>query len=1165
MSLRFICGRAGSGKTRYCLDEIKSKLSAGAAHPLVLLVPEQFTFQAEKDLIAALGTGGILNAEALSFRRMAFRVFNEAGGIARPRIHQAGKCMILYRILDKTRDGFQVFSKSADRQGFVTALSAIITEFKRYNVTPDMLENVGKTLEEDDPLKAKLKEIASVYALFEKALAERYRDSDDDLALASKKLGSIPLYNGAEIWIDGFAGFTPQEYGIIGQLMKKCERVNISLCADCLDETEPCGGADLFSPVKKAYGKLVEIARENGIPLEPTVNLNSQPLPRFSLSLELSHLERNLYAYPYKVYKEKTRDISLFSSANIFSEIEACARDIVSLCRDRGMRYRDIAIVAGNLAVYEKPVEVVFTEYGIPCFIDRKVDAANHPLVRLILAVPDIFIENWSYEAVFRYLKTGLTGIDQDSIDRLENYVLACGIRGNRWTDGQEWRMVPGLVPDEKGLDSQDEMLGEINRIRDKVSSPLLEFRNKTKGRRTAAEFCESLYEFLCSAGIPGRIEESIEKFRKNGNLNLANEYSQVWNIAMEVFDQTVEVLGDESFEVEKFAAVLKIGFGEYKIGLIPASLDQVLVGSAERSRSHEIKALYILGANDGVFPPEAADEGILSDRDRTFLSKAGIELAGDTKTRIIDGRYEVYRVLASAGSYLKISWPIANHEGGALRPSMLISRLRKLFPAITEKSDILSSGFAREEIELLACKSPAFKYMISAMRRKADGKEIKPFWQEAYCWFALNEEWKEKCRSARAAFKYKNVAQPVSCDKIAGLFGNPIVFGISRLEKYAACPFAFFVQYGLKAREREVYSLSPPDVGSFMHAVIERVSRLDSEGKISWQDFDKNKCYEAVSEIVDEMLEKMRNSGIAASKRHAALIARLKRVVSRAVRLIAEHMRRSGFKPVAHEVDFGENGKYPPIVIELDPGEKIFLTGRIDRVDALETRDGTYLRIIDYKSGKRDFKLSDVFYGLQVQLAAYLDAVRKSGVPLRGPASGMRKSSGGSGTIASYLPGGILYFKIDDPIVKGSGRIADEEIEKAVMRKLKMRGLLLADANIIKEMDNGIEGTSLIIPASVNKDGVIGKNTSAATLKRFNLLSKYVGKLLKDLCGEIVKGDVSIKPYKRKRDTSCKYCGFSAVCQFDAAMGENSYKLLYDKDNDEVWRLMEQGGETNG
>jgi ATP-dependent helicase/nuclease subunit B len=446
--------------------------------------------------------------------------------------------------------------------------------------------------------------------------------------------------------------------------------------------------------------------------------------------------------------------------------------------------------------------------------------------------------------------------------------------------------------------------------------------------------------------------------------------------------------------------------------------------------------------------------------------------------------------------------------------------------------------------MELVSCSAPSFKAMVSALRQRADGKEINPLWQEAYRWFIRQEEWKQWCQTIQTAFRYKNLAQPISHDKIAALYGDPAVSSVSRLEKYTSCPFAFYVQYGLRAKKRQIYSLRPPDVGTFMHAVIERFSKLVSKGETSWRSFDLNWCNQKVSEIVDEMLEKMQGSGVTTSKRYTALTVRLKRVMARAVWIIAEHIRRSSFNPIAYEVDFGDKGKYPPIIIELDTGEKIYLTGRIDRVDASRTEDGTYLRIIDYKSGSKDFRLSDVFYGLQIQLITYLDAIWEND----------NKDSK-----EPILPGGMLYFKIDDPIIKGSGKMTEEEIEKAIMKQLRMRGLLLADVKLIKDMDNSIEGASMIIPATLNKGDVLGKNTSAATLEQFKLLRKYVRKLLKNLCGEIMRGNVSIKPYKKKGTTSCKYCNFSSVCQFDTVMKENSFKVLYDKNNDEVWNLMAQ------
>jgi ATP-dependent helicase/nuclease subunit B len=1153
MSVRFIYGRAGSGKTFFCLDELKTRIHEGGYSPLVFLVPEQYTFQAERDLIAMLKTGGILGTEVLSFQRLVFRVFSETGGITYPHLHPAGKNIILYRIMDKMKSSLKYFAKSAEQPGFVGTLSTLLTEFKRYNVTPEKIDAVLESLQDDNPLKEKLPELGNIYAAFEEIINQRYRDPDDDLTLAAKKLKYSTRYRGAEIWVDGFTDFTPQEYAILHELFLQAKRVTITLTTDTIDRE--ASELDVFAMAKKAYRKLVWLAQQDNIICELPIGLNQKPLFRFRHNRELFHLEQNLHAHPYKVYSHPTKQIALFSAVNIFSEIETAAADILRLCRDEGLRYRDITVVARNLQSYEKLIEVVFADYGIPCFLDRKLDIVNHPLVRLILSMLAIFIDNWSYESVFRYLKSGLTGIEQSNIDQLENYVLACGIRGSKWTAAEPWSMVPELLPDDRKSKEYTRLLKEIHQTRLAIIKPLQEFRERTKGRRTASEFCTALFDFLCELNIPEQLERLIEDFKQSGDLILANEYSQVWNIVMELLDQTVEAMADETFGVERFANMMTIGFGEYKIGLIPASLDQVLVGSVERSRSHTVKALYILGANDGIFPASGADEGILSDDDRTCLNQAGMELAKSSRSKAYDENFLVYRALTTPSDYLRISWPIADQEGKSMRPSIIISRLRKLFPNINETSNILPPASGAEVLEQIASRNMTFRSLTSALRQKADGREILPVWVDVARWFSQKEQWKEHFRIMREALQYRNLAQPVMRDKIPKLYGEPVVSSVSRLERYTACPFSFFIQYGLGAKERRIFEMAPPDVGTFLHAAIERFSKMMQESEklpglvsedgskpITWRNFDREWCEETVSQIIDDSLRKMKGSGISSSKRFTALTVRLKRVVTRAIWLIAEHIRRSSFDPVDYEVGFGEGEKYPPIIIELDSGEKVQLLGRIDRIDAMETTDGRYLRIVDYKSGSKDFKLSNVYYGLQLQLITYMDAIW-SGV--------------GQENDRPMMPGGMLYFRVDDPLIRTDGDMDEEEIERSIMKQLKMKGLLLADVKLIRSMDHEIDGSSLILPAAINKGDVIGKYSSVATREQFKLLRNYVRHLLKDLSQEIIKGTVTINPTKAKGGTACKYCSYLPICQFDTGMRDNAYRILYEKDNDAVWEIM--------
>jgi len=1155
MSLRFIYGRAGCGKTRFCLEEMKARIESGDTGRLYLLVPEQYTFQAEKDLADILETGGILKNEVLSFRRLAYKVFNETGGITYPHIHPAGKSMILYRILDKMDKRLKYFKNSVEKPGFIRKLSGLVKEFKHYNVTPDKLDEVCGRLDDDALLKDKISELRDIYVAFDKTVKERYRDADDDLTVAAEKMKSSKQFIDSEIWIDGFADFTPQEYRIIEVLLTQARRVSISLVCDSLDDG--MSELDIFSPAKKVYRKVLNMAIKNNVAYEPPVFLNPRPLPRFKYNPELAHLESNFFAHPYRIYPKATENIVLFSSVNIFAEIEAAAKDILRLCREKGFRFRDIAVVTRNLDEYQELIEAVFRDYGIPCFLDRKRDVSNHPLVRLILSMLEIFTENWSYEAVFRYLKSGLTGIEQERIDRLENYVLACGIRGNQWTSGQEWNMSPDLFPDENDAEKELLSLEEINRTRMEIVKPLMEFRHKTKGRRTAEEFCSALFDFLCYLKIPEQMETMIEDFRVKGELELADEYSQVWNMVIGLMDQVVEVMADDTFGIERFTNLLRIGFSEYEIGLIPASVDQVLVGSVERSKSHSVKALYILGTNDGVFPARNTEEGILSDEDRNRLNEMGLELAKSNREKVFDENFLIYRTLTTPSGYLRISWPIANQEGGTLRPSIIVSQIKRIFPQCKQSSNIIPPRSNEEVLNEIASPRMIFRQLITVLREKADGREILPVWHDVTRWYLEHDYWRKEFEKARKAFSYRNIAQPVEKDKIRKLFGESFTASVSRLERYNSCPFAFYVQYGLRAKERKVFEFTPPDAGTFLHTAVELFSKAvhNSMQKnaesgmgetpaepVTWRTFDKKWCEEKVSEIIDELLRKMAGSGYASSRRMIILARRLKRVVSRAVWLIAEHIRRSGFEPVDYEAGFGNGEKYPPIVVELDSGEKVLLYGRIDRIDMLESQDGIYLRIIDYKSGTKDFRLENVYSGLQIQLLTYLDAIWeylsvKSDRPV--------------------FPGGILYFRLDDPFLKTTGHMSEEEIEKAIMKKLRMKGLLLADAKLVKEMDHNIDGYSLIIPAAINKDGTLGRNSSVATMEQFNIMRGYLRRLLKKVCSEVFNGSVPIMPVKNRDGTACRYCSYLPVCQFDKSLKENRYRLLQSKNMDEIWDLM--------
>jgi ATP-dependent helicase/nuclease subunit B len=483
----------------------------------------------------------------------------------------------------------------------------------------------------------------------------------------------------------------------------------------------------------------------------------------------------------------------------------------------------------------------------------------------------------------------------------------------------------------------------------------------------------------------------------------------------------------------------------------------------------------------------------------------------------------------------------------------MIIGRLRRIFPEISFESGMTQNDSGNIAERSVSAPVPTFNALVAAMRQSFEGKGTDPLWKSVADWYTKEEPWQEKYARMKEGFNYTNQVELIKQEQVRKLYGSTIYTSVSRLEKYSACPFSYYVEYGLKAKERRVMKMNAPDLGSFMHRVIDMFSKSVSESSTGWRQLEKEWCAEKVAQIVDELVQDMAGTVFLSSSRYKYLADRLKRVLTRAVWLIAEHIKRSSFEPVGYELGFGEGEELPAITLELPSGDKMVLSGRIDRMDLFETEEGKYYRIVDYKSGSKQFRLADVYYGLQMQLLTYMGAVSES----------LTEGSG-----KPVIPAGILYFRLDDPIVPSGRNAAPEEIEKAIMKELKMKGLLLADVRLIKEMDSGIDGDSLIIPARINKGGELGRS-SAATAEQFEIVMRHVRKLLYSLGEEMQRGNISISPYRRKRMTACTYCGYLSICQFDTKLSGNNYRNLYDRKDEEIWELMggkaSEGGDSNG
>ena len=1146
MGLKFILGRSGSGKSTYILEEIKRKAQENETAPIIMLVPEQYTFEMEKrmsTLFSGKEKDKFLRARVLSFKTISSIVFSQVGGLTNVTINNSGKAMITSSAIESVSKDLNIFSKSSTNPGFITSVSEMIDELKQYNVTYEMLENISGEVD-NETLGLKLKDISKIYEAFETKLHEQYVDSQDMLNLLADKISQCTYFDNCYVYIDEFTGFTPNQYRVLKSLLCKAKEVNMSLTVDSVSNFMYKKN-DAFSRTKFTYEKLSRLALEEGIKLENPVNLNNGVIQRFKGNKELHHLEKFYNSYPYDSYNCETKNIKIKEFNNLYSEVEEIAKEIVNLVRDKGVRYKDITIATRDLNRYDFLVHSIFNEYEIPNFIDKKREAKSNPIIVLIISALEMKNRGYNYETMFRYLKSGLIGIDNEDISLLENYVLSNGIRGKKWFE-EKWNYrVNGNYSLEES-DYEIELKNRINNVKNTIIKPIVNLQNKLHGKKTIKELCQYVYEFLLDINIPSTIESLILRFKEKGELEIANQYSQVWDIVIDILDQMVEIMGDEKKSLEEFIRLISLGFDEYELGLVPPSIDQVLVSSVDRMKNPNTKYLYLIGTTDGIFPLISKDNGLLSDNDREDIGSKGIEVDIDSKTKTFEEQFLVYKALTSTSENLIVTYPISDHEGKTLRPSIIVSRLKKIFPKISNESYLLEekNNSTEEILENITVKAPTFNNLINAIKEFEETKEIKDIWLDIYRYFLQDEEYKNISEKVISGLNYTNQVRKVEEEKIKSLYKNSLL-SVSRIEKYAQCPFAYFIQYGLKAKERKEYSFTAPDLGNFIHNILENFSKSLAKDNLQWQDIDIDYIKSKVSVLVDEIVDTIPGYILNSSERYKYLAFRLKNMLVAALNVIAEQIKQGSFEPSDYEVEFGLNGKYPPIKLVLDNGEEINLIGKIDRVDEFEENDNKYIRIVDYKSGNKSISLSDVYYGLQLQLLVYLDAILES-------------AKNGDGNLN---PAAILYCRIDNPIAKFNEDKDDEEVREAILKDMRMKGLIIKDAHIIKEMDkslaDGERKTSLVIPANLTKDGNIGKNTNGVTYEEFDILRKYVKSTVKNLCSEMNSGNIGIDPYKNKNGTSCDFCTYSSICQFDTTIKDNKYRILNNKDNDEIIKLM--------
>lgn len=1141
MSIRFIYGRAGIGKSTWCINSIAENIKKDDENKLILIVPEQYTFNTENRILKSIGEPALLRTQVLSFKKMAHEVFEECGGRVKEIIKESGRNMLIHKVLNEKIESLEYFRKISREQGFYEIVSDVISEFKKYNVEVDSLRNIEESIQESD-LYNKIRELSIIYEAFNEEMNEGYIDGDDELTLLGKKLLENDIYTNSEVWIDEFSTFTPQQLEIIRLLARRCKRVNITLCMDNRDNSNGNQDiTDVFNTIKNTENKILKIMKENNISYDKPINLNminvNEGCNRFKNAPELEHIEKYFFTYPFNSFNGKCENVKLYKANNIYDEIERVAKSITALIRSGKYRYKDISVVCRNIDDYEKITSVIFKDYEIPYFLDKKLELLNNPLIILITSAFEILFKDWSYESVFKYLKTGLTGIENNYIYVLENFVLEYGVKGYKWTVKE--------IISESWFNNNEELSEEkifISEIMDEVRRPLLVFHNKIKGKHKVSHICKAIYEFLIDIHAFERINEWIEKFDEIGLEDKVKEYSQVEESVIDILDQAVDVMRDKDLDSYDFFKILNSGFNNEEIGVIPVALDQVNIGDVARIKGRDVKALYIVGVNDGILPASKKEEGILSDNDRNILSDIGIELASNTRNKVFEEQFLLYTVLTISSDCLMISYPMADFEGKSLRPSIVISRIKKILPQLVEESDLYDLSSYKDKLNKVISPIPTFNELILAMRKNCDEENVEEYWREVYKWYKDSPEYENKVKNIFKGLDYSNLKNHVNKNNLRELYANEdgkLMFSVSRLEKYAECPFSYFVQYGLKAKNRKIYEFTPPDLGSFVHDILDLfTNRVKKEG-ILWSELNNERCKEIVSNLIDIRLSEQTNSILNSSKRFKYLSQRFKRVISKSVTVMAEQIGKGEFEVFKTEFDFGNYKTGEAVMLNLQDDEKVYLQGRIDRIDTLDLDGQTYIRIIDYKTGAKKFDLNELYYGLQMQLLVYLDAIIKNSKYI------LEKQ---------VVPGAVLYFKVDDPIIKSKKEMTTEEVETEVLEELKLKGLVLKDAKVVKAMDRDIEGYSLVIPAAFKKDGDFKSTSDVVTEEEFTLLREYVNRKMISLCEDMLCGDIKIEPTKQANRSYCEYCDFSSICQFDTSIKDNKYKIVGKKSRTEIW-----------
>jgi len=1109
MPLQFIFGPSGSGKSYKLYHQIIEDSMRNPTQNYIVLVPEQFTMQTQKDLVSMHPRKGIMNIDILSFGRLAYRVFEETGGEKLPVLDDEGKNLILRKIAGEYESELKVLRGNMKKLGYISEVKSVISEFTQYDIGEEEIDDLMETLGKESRLYYKLQDIKILYRGFSEYLEKKYITKEELLDVLARKVKDSSVLKNSTVVLDGFTGFTPVQMRLLRELLLQCRDVVITVTIDKRENPYIYRTPyQLYALSKQMVTGLMEIAKDAKIEVKDPVWCESAPVYRFKDNAPMAFLESNLFRYTKEVYEEEQDVISIHVARNPKEEALALAGNIRALVREENLRFRDIGVIVSNMETYADVLERAFDQYEIPVFMDHKRSILQNPYIEYIRSLLNLVEQNFSYESVFRFLRTNLSGFTWEEVDVLENYCIGLGIKGyKKWQE--KWiRRLSNM---------KEEDLEKLNHLRVAFVEKVDEFVFVLKQRKkTVKDITLAVYEFMVKEELQLKIKRQEEDFQNRGELALAKEYAQVYRIVIELFDKFVDLLGDEVVGISEYCKLLDAGLEEARVGVIPPGIDQVTVGDIERTRLKDIKVLYLVGANDAYIPGSLMRTGLLTEKDREKFKNNDLMLSPGGKEKAYTQKFYLYMNLTKPSEKLRVFYSKVSGEGKSLRPSYLVQDFQKLYPAI-QIVDEEDRRFSEKELT----KNQGIDYLIQGLRK--NGRDMDSIWQELYTWYKKNPEWKEKVESLVEAGYIHKSFDGITREIAEKLYGENFQKSITRMERYAACAFSHFLTYGLKLSEREEYEFEAVDMGNICHGALEHYARKLEHAGYNWTNVPEVFRNTFIEDSVNEAITDYGNSVLYSSARNENMIQRMKTLVERSVWAITKQISQGDFVPSAYEMRFAN--------------------GKIDRIDTCVDEENVYVKVTDYKTGRKALDITLLYHGLQLQLMVYMDM-----------AMNLEKRKNPDKEI---VPAGVFYYHLEDPFVE---KQAKENVERAILKELRPDGIINASGDVLRHLDHTLEKESLVVPVRYNKDGSLAKASKVVSESDFHLMMNHALKKVEEARVGILEGETKAAPYRRGDETGCTFCKYRHICGFDVKIPGYEYRDINKMKSEEALDAIRKG-----